>query len=68
MKKVTLWAVDQSIWGTDKLRRRHFGTRDEANEFAKRDYTGEPVKITCSAKQAEDLLLADAAEQTMREV
>lgn len=68
MKKVTLWAVDRSVWGADRMHRRYFETREEASEFAKRDYTGDPIRIACSEEQAAELLLADAAEQTMREV
>lgn len=50
MKKV-FWSVEQAVWGADKPCHKWFDNLEEAQEYAKGEYTGKPVKHTYTTKK-----------------
>lgn len=59
MKKI-FYSVDYMTLGSDKVHRMWFDNLEEAKEFSKADYRGEPVKHVYSSeatiKMVEDLI------------
>ena len=58
----TLWSVDYTGIGYNGIARRFFETYAEAKEFAKRDYSDNPVKRTYTAANAAKVMDEQAAE------
>lgn len=56
VKKKTIYAVVQGIWGSDKPATKYFATKKEADDYYREhDYTDPPRRMRVDEKEAEEL-------------
>lgn len=55
-ERKTLWSVDYTGIGYERIHRRYFETKSEAEEFSNRDYHDNPVRRTYTKENADKII------------